>query len=64
MKQKVTVTSVTVETAKFLFRTCKYTVKSDVGMGDILLVLEILHVCGHTHEQLHVSRDGQLHPLF
>ena len=51
----MTVTNVAFATMKFLFDICDGMVDSDVGMGNFLLVLGILHVCGHTHVQSHVS---------
>ena len=50
----MTVTCVAVETTTFLFGMCHCTVDSDVGMGNFLLVLEILHLCGHAHMRSHV----------
>ena len=41
----MTVTSVAVATTKFLFGMCDGTVDSDVGTGNLLLLLEISHVC-------------------
>ena len=49
MTAKVTVASVAAAKMKFLFGICNCKVDSDVGTGDILLVLGILHVCGHIH---------------
>lgn len=51
----MTVTNVAFATMKFLFDICDGMVDSDVGMGNFLLVLGILHVCGHTHMQSHAS---------
>ena len=51
----VTVVSVAVETAKFLFGISDCTVNNDVGTGDFSLVLGILHACGHAHVRSHVS---------
>ena len=51
----MTVTSVALVTTKSLFGMCDCTVDSDVGTGDFLLVLGILHVCGHAHVRSHVS---------
>ena len=48
MTAKVTVTSVAVATEKFLFGIGDCTVNSYVGTGNFLLVLGILHVCGHS----------------
>ena len=42
-------------TTKFLFGMCSCTVDSDVGMGDLSLVLEVLHECGHSHMKSLVS---------
>ena len=41
LQQKVTLISVAVATANFLFGMCNYTVDSDVGVGDFSLVLGI-----------------------
>ena len=51
----MTVTSVVVATAKFLFVMCDRTVDIDVGTGDCSLVLGILHMCGHVHVRSYVS---------
>ena len=51
----MTVTSVAIATTSFLFGTCDGTVNSDVGMDDFSLMWGILHMCGHTHLQSHVS---------
>ena len=32
-----------------------FTVDIDVGTGDLLLVLQLLHLCGHAQVQSHVS---------
>ena len=53
LKQKVTVTIVTVGTIKFPFGMCHCTVSSDVGTGDFLLLLGILHVCTHVRRASH-----------
>ena len=55
IRKQVTVTSVAVATTKFLFNMCGCTVAGDVGTGDFYLVLDILHVCGHTHARSHMS---------
>ena len=46
-KQKITFTSVAVATTQFLFGMCDCIVDSNVGVGDCLLMLGILHMCGH-----------------
>ena len=43
------VTTAAVVTTKSLFGMCDYKVDSDVGMGELSLMLEILHVYGHLH---------------
>ena len=53
----MTVTSVAVVTAKFLFGVCNCTVDNVVGKGDSPLVLEILHVCRYVDMRSHVSPD-------
>ena len=53
----MTISSVAVVTAKFLFGICDCTVKSDVGSGDFSLMLGILHVWEHAHVRSHVSQD-------
>ena len=45
----MTITSAAVVIMKFRFGMCDCTVDSDVGTRDFLLVLKILHVCGHIH---------------
>ena len=44
-----------VPTTKFLFAACDCTVDGDVGTGEFSLALRILHLCGYTHVQAHVS---------
>ena len=51
----MTVTGASVVTKKFLFGTCDSTIHCDVGTGNFLLVLRIVHVCGHADAQSHVS---------
>ena len=41
--------------AKFVFGTCKCTLDSVAGTGDISFALRMLHVSGHAHVRLHVS---------
>ena len=53
--QKVTVTSVAFATTKFLFGMCDCTVHSDVGTGNVSLVLWILHVWTRARAIAHVS---------
>ena len=53
-KQTVTVNSVAVAATKFFSGMCDCTVDSDVGTGDFLLVLGLLHVCGYAHVRSHV----------
>ena len=55
-KQKVTVTSVAVVKKRFLYGTCNFMVDSDVGTGDFLLVLVILHVWAYACTIACVSR--------
>ena len=45
----MTVNSVAVVIAKFLFGMCDCTVHSDVGTVDFSLVLGTLHMCRHVH---------------
>ena len=47
------INSVAVTIAKFLLGMCNYTADSDVGMGDFLLMLGIMHMCRHVHKYLH-----------
>ena len=49
----MTVSSVAVATTKFLFGMRDCMVDSDVGTDNFLLVLGILHICGHVHVRLH-----------
>ena len=56
----MTVTSVAVATAKFLFGICDYTVDSDVGTGNIWLALGILHVWTRARAIARVSGHGLL----
>ena len=51
----MTVTSVAVATTKSLFGKCNCTVDGDVGTGDFLLVLGILHLYGRAHVGLLLS---------
>ena len=55
MKVKVTITSVTVETTKFIFCMCDCKVDSDACMENSSLMLEVLQVCGRVHVRSHVS---------
>ena len=48
-KQHVTVTSIAVVTTMFLFGMCNCMVDSDVGKGDLLPMLGILHICQQMH---------------
>ena len=52
----MTVTSIAVVT-EFQIGVCDCKVDNDIGMGDLSLVLEIFHVCGHAHVRSHVSPD-------
>ena len=54
----MTVTSVALMTTKFLLRICDCTVDSDVGTGDFLLMLRILHVWTQALVITHVSGHG------
>ena len=54
-KQMVTVTSIVVAIAKFLFGMCDCKVDSNVGTIDFSLVLRILYVCRLQHVPSHVS---------
>ena len=47
------INSVAATIANFLLGMCNCTVDSDVGMGDFLLMLGILHMCRHVHKYLH-----------
>ena len=48
-KQKVTAASLAAVATMSLFGMCDCMVDSDIGMGDLLLVLGIMHVCGQRH---------------
>jgi len=50
-KQKVTVTCVAVATMQFLYGVCDHKAASDVGTGDLLLMLQAFH----KHVQAYVS---------
>ena len=60
--QNMTVTSVAITTAKFLFGMCNCTVDSDVGMYNFLLVLGILWT--YAHVIMRVSGHRLLLDLF
>ena len=47
--------SFAVATTKFLFGMCDCMVDSDVGIGDFLFMLGILHMCRQVYMQLHKS---------
>ena len=45
----MTFASAAVASTKSLFGMCNGMVDSDIGTGDFLLMLGILHVCGRVH---------------
>ena len=52
----MTVTSFPVVAMKLIFGMCDYTIDSDIGMCNFLLVQVVLHMCGRVHVQLHLSQ--------